>query len=372
MRVLLISERFPPQRGGVGVSAERIARNLRPGLERLDVVHLSDDLPAGVTRQREQDGVEVFEVGRARREDESLQLLEQVVRTLHGLRDYTLLHGFYAVPAGTVAVLCARLLGRPSVVSVRGNDVERDFYRTATLPWTLSRADRVLCVSRELVRKVRAVADPPEHHVLFVPNSVDGELFRPGGDGAVELPEDTRIVLFTGEMRLKKGLAAILECAPELPEDVLLVLLGGVRKEERPTLERWSAAHPRTRGRLLLPRYRRDPEWLRAHYNRADLVLAPSLWDGMPNTVLEAMACARPVLATAVGGIQDLVEHGRTGWLLPLEQLSRLHEHIMEALDRPDRDSVGQAAREKVLQDFTPAREIEAHLRCYRELARSP
>lgn len=367
VRVLLIPDRFPPQRGGVAVSARRNARLLAPFLERLDVVHLTGDLPRGAAESRLEDGYTVHSLGRAAREEDSLQLLELAATGLARETGAGIVHGFYALPAGYVATLVARCLGLRSVVSLRGNDADRGvFSHPGMLHWTLAQADRILAVSRAIARRVETFAG--QRDTVFTPNSVDPGLFRPGPP-ATDLGPDP-VVLFAGEMRFKKGLDPFLAAVSELAaEPVSFVLAGGVRREERGVLETWSRRNPA--ARLLELPYARDPERLAALYNRADLVVLPALFEGMPNALLEAMACARPVLATAVGGVPDLVEDGRSGWLMPVEDLHRLGGRIRAALASPPevRAALGQAARERVQASFRPEDERDRLLAVYHELA---
>lgn len=352
MRVLLVTDRFPPQRGGVAVSAERHARWLGPALERLDVLHLTADLPPGAAEAREEEGYTVHALGRAAREEDSLALLELAASRAGA----DLVHGFYAVPTGFVAVLAAQRAGVPSVVSLRGNDVDRGLFgRTAMLQWTLQHAGRVLAVSRELADRAGRFAGRDD--VVFTPNSVDADVFAPGPP-ADDLGPGT-VVLFAGEMRFKKGLVPLMEAAARLP-DVRFVLVGGVRKDDRAAFERLRP------GNVVELPYARDPGRLRALYARADLVLLPALFEGMPNAVLEAMACARPVLASAVGGLPDLIRHGETGWLVQPEDLSDLAGRIRQALASPE--PVGPRAREHVLRGFRPEAERDRILEVYRTL----
>jgi len=368
MRVLLVAERFRPQPGGVAVAAERNARNLAPALERLEVLHMVDHLPPGASETREEEGYVVHCLGRAAREEDSLGLLEMAALGLARRMGAQILHGFYARSAGFVATLAGRQLGIPSVVSLRGNDLDRGvFDRTGMLHWTLTHSDRILVVSRALGLKVEAFAS--RHDAVFTPNAVDGNLFRPVPAASDLGPEP--VVLFSGEMRFKKGLFPLLDAAARLaPHPLRLVLAGGVRREAREAFRAFRKDHPRARV-LELPQTA-DPRRLAALYCRAELVVLPALWEGMPNALLEAMACARPVLATAVGGIRDLVVDGTTGWLFPPEELHLLDQHILRALSRPAgaREGLGRAAREQVLAHFTPGAERDRLLDVYRSAIR--
>jgi len=368
MRVLLLAERYRPQPGGVAVAAERNARNLAPALERLEVLHLVDHLPPGASETRQEEGFLVHSLGRAAREEDSLGLLEMAALGLARRMEAQILHGFYARSAGFVATLAARQMGVPSVVSLRGNDLDRGvFERTGMLHWTLAHSDRILVVSRALGLKVAAFASRQD--AVFTPNSVDGNLFRPVCAAPDLGPE--QVVLFSGEMRFKKGLLPLLDAAARLaPKPVRLVLAGGVRREAREAFRVFRQAHPE--ARVFERPHTGNPEELAALYCRADLVVLPALWEGMPNALLEAMACARPVLATAVGGIRDLVVDSTTGWLFPPEELHLLDQHILRALAEPSsaREALGRAAREHVLADFTPQAERDRLLDVYRGLIR--
>jgi glycosyltransferase involved in cell wall biosynthesis len=173
-------------------------------------------------------------------------------------------------------------------------------------------------------------------------------------------------------MRLKKGMQALLSAVEETPEMELL-LIGGVRKDERHAFEHWQARSTAAAARVHEVPYERDRGHLRALYNACELMVFPSLWEGMPNGVLEAMACARPVLASAVGGVLDLIEDGKTGWLLPPDRLPELAPRIRELLSRSsaERDAIGQAARAQVMTHHRPQQEVERILEVYRGLLRA-
>jgi glycosyltransferase involved in cell wall biosynthesis len=106
-----------------------------------------------------------------------------------------------------------------------------------------------------------------------------------------------------------------------------------------------------------------------AYYSLMDVFVHPSLRDGMPNAVLEAMACGIPVIATPVGGVPDVIQDGKNGILTDINDPGILAAKMMDLLTDPDkRKTLGVNARESVLERFTPEKELEANLSVYRSL----
>ncbi len=98
-----------------------------------------------------------------------------------------------------------------------------------------------------------------------------------------------------------------------------------------------------------------------------DVCVHPSLHDGLPNALLEAMACARPIVATTAGGIPDVLRDRQEGLLVEPGDVPALAAAIERLLDDPAlARACGQAARARVLAEFTPAREVERYLALYR------
>jgi phosphatidyl-myo-inositol dimannoside synthase len=363
LRVLFIADRYPPARGGVAAAAARQAAALAPCVERVDVlVPVAGGAPGRVDLE------------------ETLQLLARTAQNLVAREGHALVHGFGAVHAGYVAAWVARLAGRPSVVSLRGNDVDRAMFHGPRLPfltWTLEHADTLLGVSAEILDRVRALTGR-QHGLRRVPNGVDASVFRPDAPAPAEIEALAGAprpwVAFSGEARLKKGLPILLDLAARLAVTGAgtVVLLGGVRREARPLVTRWRArAGAEAAGRLRELPYLDDAKALAGLYAAMDVCVFPSLWDGMPNAALEAMAAARPIVASAVGGLPEIVEHGVSGFLVAAPALDDFVAATLGMLARPatERARIGAAARARVTRDFTPEAERDGVLAAWRALA---
>lgn len=361
--VLLLTDRYPPHPGGLSRASQRLARHTAE-FAQVHVLVLRDELgPPGVLSS-EEGTITVHRLGGLRNAIEAGQAAAQAIDWLHERHAFDLLHGQYGSTGGFLAAYHARRLGAAGYVSLRGNDLDRDLYdpaRAAQVIWALQHAHGVGAVSKALVRDAEALSGRP---VRYTPNSVDGEAFAPGDrqSARVAFGLDARPVIgFVGELRYKKGAPFILDAFRTLPPETgaQLLLVGVIRAEERKLLELFQTEEPELAQRIRVQPYVDDRESLSNAYTAMDLVLSPSLWEGMPNAVLEAMACGRSVLASDAGGIPDLITAGETGWLISRHELHRLGEALAEALalPTPEREAVGAAARNSVCEHFPPERE---------------
>jgi glycosyltransferase involved in cell wall biosynthesis len=117
-------------------------------------------------------------------------------------------------------------------------------------------------------------------------------------------------------------------------------------------------------GRLVFLGHREDVERL---YAGLDLFVLSSLYEGLPYVILEAMAAGLPVVATDVAGTSDVVEDGRTGRLVPMDEAPAIAEAICELLaDAGLRNAMGSAGRRRVQEQFALRRFLEAHAALYR------
>lgn len=223
-------------------------------------------------------------------------------------------------------------------------------------------------LSRLIIANSRytARASKPENvpkKVIY--NPVELQRFDQGHSIRPELSigEDETVIAFIGQIKKIKGLDLFLRLARELSQkrpDTCFLIAGKCKNEPgaytKEALLAEIGGHPRIR---YLGRWQ-DVENL---YHSADIVLVPSRWDepfGLVN--IEAGACRKPVVATQVGGIPEIIDDGVNGFLVEREDFPALLDRVMRLVDDPAlRRRMGEKGREKVEREFTtkPVRELE-------------
>jgi len=371
-RLLFITEHYPPSLGGVAVSANRtVAALCGLGVE-VDVIAWTRALQPGVVESAGENP-RVFRVGRYREWDttfpHTLNLCDWLcAAALYDKGPYDRIWGHYLAPAGFFAAWLGRLKGTPSIVSIRGNDLDRDMFPPgdfARLLWTLEHATVVTAVSEELSRKVTALAGRKD--VVHLPNSVDHEVFRPESASAglreqLGIQADEFVLGFCGELREKKGLREILDALRQVraKRPACLLIIGEVRPSQMPKLFEYTGTEPLAAHRILVTGVLAGgPREVNRHLQLCDVYLQPSLWDGMPNALLEAMAAGCGCIASDAGGIPEIITPGVDGVIVPCWQLHRLAEAILEWADAGEehRRRVREAARGRVVEHFNFDRE---------------
>jgi glycosyltransferase involved in cell wall biosynthesis len=368
MELLFLSERFPPDIGGVAASARRIATALASLGHRVQLVTLVRDLTGGsVASQTLAPNLTVHRIGQSRHIDFTLQQLLNFLEWLHQKHSFRAIWGHYLQTAGFVAAWVGRRFGVPSLLAVRGNDLDRLLFPPgdfARLEWSLRNCHRIVTVTADLAAKVRALVG---REAFVLPNSVDTDLFQPG-PSSTELAEryglkaDELILGFSGELRAKKGMTFLLEAFRQVrhARPTRLLVIGEVRPRDRGEYVRTLAAAGSADG-VVVSGHISEPEQVVRHLCLCGLFLLPSLWEGMPNSLLEAMATGVPVIASDAGGIPEVVRDGVTGLLLPRTHLHRLGPRIEEwlALSAERRALMVHAARQAVLERYSLERERE-------------
>lgn len=381
MKIALLSEKYTPDFGGLAISTERLARLLAAAGHAVRVFAPTLNLPPSERRTLPSSGVDVTRFGARKRVDDTLADWFELVVEEHRRDPFDILHAYFLPQAGFVAAYAGKYLGTPSVVSIRGNDIERAAFDPAKFShvmYALQNASAVTTNASTLARKAKAFV---EREIFLIPNGIDTELFKPMarnetlaemlGLGGKTKEERSAVIGFAGELREKKGLRALLsgyaQAAKSRPASLLIV--GEVRDgEDKKFFDEFKSANSQLPITVTGPVPHED---MPAYYALMDVLVHPSLRDGMPNAALEAMACGLPVIATPVGGILDALEDGENGVLVNVNDAAALAGKIVELLDDPQkRAGLGQRARETVVEKFGLEAELRANLRVYESLGK--
>ncbi|MCD6640749.1 MAG: glycogen synthase [Nocardioides sp.] len=394
MRVDVLSKEYPPEiYGGAGVHVAELVRALRarPDLETRVHCFGAERDEAGTTGYAELSGLEGTNT--------ALRTLGVDLAMAGGTAGTDLVHShtWYANLAGHLSGL---LHGVPHVVTAHSLEPMRPWKAEqlgggyAVSSWAertaYEAAAAVVAVSaamRDDVLRSYPAVDPARVHVIH--NGIDTDLWTPTHAPdrvrALGVAPDRRSVVFVGRITRQKGLPWFLRAARQLPADVQLVLCAGA--PDTPELEAEVTA--------LVEELRSTREgvvWIPGMLPRADVVAlltaatvfaCPSIYEPLGIVNLEAMACETAVVATATGGIPEVVVDGSTGWLVPIEQaddgtgtpvdsarfIDDLAAALVEAVSDPDRAAAyGRAGRERAQAAFSWATIAERTEAVYRSL----
>ena len=310
-----------------------------------------------------------------KRVDDTLVDWFELIVEEHQREPFDLIHAYFLPMAGFVATYAGKYLGIPSVVSIRGNDIERaafDPSKFSHVMYTLQNADAMTTNASVLAKKAKAFVDREIH---VIPNGIDVERFKPmernealaealGVEG-----QRSKVIGFVGELREKKGLATLLSGYAQISEKMpaFLLIVGEVREgEDKRLFEEFQITNPKSPITVTGHVPHND---LPAYYSLIDVFAHPSLRDGMPNAVLEAMACGRAVIATPVGGVVDVIEDGKNGVFINVNDADDLAKKFRRLLgDSERRTQLGKNARESIADRFTSMQELQANLDVYRKV----
>ena len=275
----------------------------------------------------------------------------------------------------------ARKLGVPWIVTAHYHPARRD---QSPFQHALLRAQDLLfgATAYRTAGAVIAVTEQerqrlsefvPRKRIRVIPHGIDlrgwSSTEAPGtpAPGGPTLPP--RYLLYTGRIAQNKGLPLLLDALARIPpaERLPVVLMGG-DWGKRPALElqarRLGIDHD-----LVWLGHVDDPITYRAVFRRASAFTFPSEWEAFGLVLLEAMAAGIPIVATAVGGVPEVLEDGRAGRLVPYGDPDALANGIREVLGSPERSRGFVAAGLRRVRHYSWDRIIEEHLALYRELA---
>jgi glycosyltransferase involved in cell wall biosynthesis len=267
-------------------------------------------------------------------------------------------HAHWWFPSGLVGTWLSKLSHTPLVTTLHGTDVRIARSVSMSRPafrHVLQNSRATTAVSRWLAHEAQSLVSTPAPMVAPMP--VATELFSPGGTRAKDR------VLFVGRLTKQKGLDLLIRALAKLPANISLDVVGD--GDERPILE--NLARELGLGKRLRWHGSKPQEALVNFYRSATAVVVPSADEGLGLVAVEAMLCETPVVAFESGGLPDVVQHERTGFLVSERSPEALAVAISQLLSRPDRgQALGAAGRMHALATFAPESVARRYIDIYR------
>ena len=398
MRALILTNEFPPSiYGGAGVHVDELTRHLRPLIE-LDIRTFGNRSQAepGWRVRGYQPAHDLAQV------DERIRpILSALSRNLGMLADpvdadVVHAHTWYAHLAGLLGRLAH---GIPLVVTVHSLEPLRPWkreqlgggYEVST--WiertALQSAEAVIAVSRETRQDILRLFDVPAERVHVIHNGIDAGFYRPdhATDALVRYGVDLSVpyVLFVGRITRQKGIVHLARAIRHLDPGIGVVLCAGQpdTPEIAAEMERALADARAERPNVVWIGEMVSREEARQLYSAAAVFCCPSVYEPFGIINLEAAACETPVVASAVGGIPEVVVDGETGLLVPVElrpddpmspvDPDRFERDLAGAInalmaDAVTRQAMGRAARRRAVERFSWTRIARETVGLYRSL----
>lgn len=368
MKFLLVNYEYPPIGAGAATATQQLAKELVSlGHEVIVLTAKFGNLPT----QSTESGVVVYRCKTRRRHKDRSNILEMLLFSFVGLWVSTRLMrrhpadgviAFFSFPCGPIALAIKLLRRVPYIVSLRGGDVPGTEKSLAWMHALLAPLRRLILRHSMAVvansvglKNLSMRADP--YPVDVIPNGVDSTFFTPP-ERVVATPFT---FLFVGRFQPQKNLVFLLKSLAAVKKETALpfrlVMVGdGFLKPELAHLA----------GELGL----NNVEWhgwtdrvqLKFIYQNAHCFLNPSLYEGMPNTVLEAMGSGLATLASDVPGNDAVVSHGVSGYLFPLERPELFRQYMLQLINEPELAlRLGRKAREIAAMNFSWKRAAETY-----------
>ena len=292
------------------------------------------------------DGIEVFhprylvtpQVGRSLY---GFFLYLGIIRTIKKIAQsfpFDIILATWAYPDAFAGMLAAKHFKKPLVIKVHGSDVNlfsKYFWRRLMMRLAFEHSPKVIAVSNDLKEKIQHLGILKDK-IAVIGNGVNTQIFKPLDKGEcrkkLSLPAEQKLVVFIGNLVEVKGIEFLIEAFRDLSGDIILRIVG--EGGLRPMLEEQVKKLNLSRRIVFTGRCPHNdiPIWM----NAADIFCLPSLNEGCPNVVLEALACGTPVVASRVGGIPDMITSPEQGILTAPRDSKGLAKAIEQMVNKAD------------------------------------
>ena len=377
-RIAMFSRFFPPEYSGTALQAICLAKELRARGHHIEFV--TQRWP-GLGEEAEVEGFRVsrLEAGHGRKHREFRYWWNVLAFLRRRAGDFDLLHSHGAYYTDAIVGVLAPRFGLKSLAkaSMARNDLHGiDRGLNGRLHrYMLHRIDACVAISRDLEREFHE-AGVAATNTYFLPNGVDTQRFRPASRDEkrllrerLALPLDRPIALFVGVFDARKNIEWLMKqwhSHRAFGHPAMLLAVGPQSRDDTDGSFRRSLVDL-AQGSPDLLRVDDSSDNIADYYRAADLFVLPSLREGLPNAVLEAMACGLPAIAANASGTRELVIEGETGYLFDAKDPDSLEQALERGLDA-SASRLGIAARALVEERYAVSRLAEKYEELYASL----
>jgi glycogen synthase len=372
MKAAILTNEYPPNvYGGAGIHVDFLTRELRNLCE--VSVHCFADAPVRPFAE--------FEDQKFKKILDTLDINLQWISAMRGI-NIVHCHTWYSHFAG---VLASRLYQVPLVLTTHSLEPHRPWKAEqlgdggyAMSCWiertAYQSADGIIAVSEKMKRNVIDLYGVDENKVRVIYNGIDPDFYHPIFDESVlekyGINQEKPFVLFVGRITRQKGISELIQAIPKINENAQIVLCAGApdTPEIAEECKNLIAKAKEKRNGIIWIQEMMPHTDLRVIYSHATVFVTPSLYEPFGIINLEAMACATPVVGSAVGGIPEIVIEGETGFLVSLKSKSEsdfspenpeqfrndLANKINLLLEKPDlAKKMGESSRKRAESVFS-------------------
>ncbi|MBE7383557.1 MAG: glycosyltransferase [Leptolyngbya sp. SIO1E4] len=388
-RICMTTLEFPPDVGGVGESVKRIATMLsdlgydvhvavfRAVFRNERAMAQAGEYRRPGCQTTEQEGITVHRLQPAVR---SVQAKEQdylcdlygQLQTLHRAYQFDLFHAFFINEMGFLTTLLGQETGTPVINSVRGADLNKHIFSPqmfGQITWTLANSAWTTFVSQDLMHRARTLVPMIHAKSSAFWNSISPLSFDNLPQPALANQLRGTVIGSVGSFRDKKGLEYLFDACQSLRSttELTLLLVGDFAEKER---SYWEQALQQSgfAERVVITGKVSRQEAL-AYLAYIDIFAIPSLRDGCPNAMLEAMLAAKAVVGSSVDAIGEILEDGVNGLVVQPSNTKELAHALHRLITQPGlRQQLGILARQKTLEQLAPAVEQQNWQKVYRQV----
>ena len=348
MKKVIIIGKFPPHLGGVASHTYNLAKQLKKKGYHISVLTYPHE------KIEDKNGIKVSSAPTV-----NIKGLRGLIFTFTAAKklieiirkeDIDIIHAHYIIPPGLIALLGSFITGKPYYVTVHGSDaliLSSNILIRPFIKIILKKAEKVIVISEKLAEKILKLGIPQDK-IMITYNMVDTETFNPQIKSSFKKEIGTKkpIILFVGNLVPQKGIEYLIKAKKYLKKDSKLVIVGG-----GPLLKKLKDITKKENIKdVLFTGPRTDINNIMA---AADIIVLPSISEGFPIVLLEAMAMGKPVVATKVGGIPEIVDE-KVGILVGPKNPRRLADAIEKLLsDEKLRKKLGENGLKKAAKFST-------------------